>query len=75
MTTSPVLDEAYVQMLERIQARRMNDRPEAKTEWMQFAGWAKDDPVYDEAVRLGEAWRAGVNQKSIEDLPRQDAHP
>ncbi|HEY1052194.1 MAG TPA: hypothetical protein VGE39_20625 [Prosthecobacter sp.] len=27
--------------------------PPARTEWVKSAGWAKDDPLYEEAARLG----------------------
>ena len=42
--------------------------------WEQTFGWAKDDPLYDEAMRLGAEWRAEVNRKSLEDKVLQDAH-
>lgn len=25
--------------------------------WLRHAGWAKDDPIYDEAMRLGAEYR------------------
>lgn len=25
--------------------------------WLKLAGWAKDDPLYDEAMKLGAEWR------------------
>lgn len=25
--------------------------------WLKLAGWAKDDPLYDEAMKLGVQWR------------------
>ncbi|MBL9177662.1 MAG: hypothetical protein JNM65_06335 [Verrucomicrobiaceae bacterium] len=25
--------------------------------WLKLAGWAKDDPLYDEAMKLGAQWR------------------
>ncbi|MBL9130756.1 MAG: hypothetical protein JNG86_06125 [Verrucomicrobiaceae bacterium] len=28
-----------------------------KDGWLRLAGWAKDDPLYDEAMKLGKAWR------------------
>ena len=49
-----------------------------KDGWLKNVGWAKDDPVYDEAMRLGAAWRRRENRKSIKELERQgliDADP
>lgn len=42
---------------------------------MKHVGWAKDDPIYDEAMRLGAEWRAEVNRKSIEELDKLDGRP
>ena len=28
-----------------------------KNGWLKLAGWAKDDPLYDEAMKLGAEWR------------------
>jgi len=25
--------------------------------WLELAGWAKDDPLYDKAMKLGTQWR------------------
>ena len=25
--------------------------------WLKLAGWAKDDPLYDKAMKLGAEWR------------------
>ena len=29
----------------------------AKNDWLDTLGGFKDDPIYDEAMRLGRAWR------------------
>ena len=28
-----------------------------KEDWRSTVGWAKDDPTYEEAMKLGRAWR------------------
>ena len=28
-----------------------------KTGWLKLAGWAKEDALYDEAMKLGANWR------------------
>ena len=30
---------------------------ETKPGWLKRAGWAKDDPIYDAAMRLGARYR------------------
>ena len=32
-------------------------RVKSKKPWLLHAGWAKDDPVYEKAMKLGAAWR------------------
>jgi uncharacterized small protein (DUF1192 family) len=47
-------------------------------DWRDAVGWAKDDPGYDEAMRLGAEWRRRENLKSIRELERRgeiDADP
>lgn len=44
-------------------------------DWRRTVGWAKDDPIYDEAMRLGAQWRAEVNRKSLEEMDRSDVRP
>ena len=47
-------------------------------DWRKTVGRFKDDPVYDEAMRLGAEWRRRENEKSIHELERQgliDADP
>lgn len=47
-------------------------------DWRDAVGWAKDDPEYDEAMRLGAEWRKRENERSIRDLERRgeiDADP
>ncbi len=42
-------------------------------DWRRGFGWAKDDPIYDEAMRLGAEWRAEVNRKSLVEPALHDA--
>lgn len=47
-------------------------------DWRRTVGWAKEDPGYDEAMRLGAEWRRRENLKSIRELDRRgeiDADP
>jgi hypothetical protein len=47
-------------------------------DWRRAVGWAKDDPGYGEAMRLGAEWRRRENLKSIRELERRgeiDADP
>ena len=51
--------EKKAQMLAMIQNRpKENRRP-----WMKHFGWAKDDPIYDEAMRLGAEYRRSQREE------------
>ena len=59
-----------------LKAALAQSRPNAWVE--EIAGRFVDDPVYDEAMRLGAAWRRRENLKSLRSLDRQaevDADP
>lgn len=53
--------------------------PKSGHAWLERSyGLFKDGPVYDEAMRLGAAWRRRENRKSIRELETQgliDADP
>jgi hypothetical protein len=42
--------------------------------WLGTFGWAKGNPDYDDAMKLGEQWRQEVNLKSLEEMDRRDGH-
>jgi hypothetical protein len=47
-------------------------------DWRETVGRFKDDPEFDEAMRLGAEWRRRENEKSIRELERRgevDADP
>ena len=46
-----------VKALEARLALLEKQRSRGKRSWWRHAGWAKDDALYDEAMRLGAEWR------------------
>ncbi len=67
--------EAQVAELQR--ARPVDNRADVEA-WRATMGRFKDDPGYDEAMRLGAEWRRRENLKSIRELERRgeiDADP
>jgi hypothetical protein len=38
--------------------------PPAKRDWLKTAGWAKNDALYTEAVRLGQEYRRSMTVES-----------
>jgi hypothetical protein len=39
---------------------RKKTPPPSKRDWLKTAGWAKDDALYAEAVRLGQEYRRSL---------------
>ena len=35
--------------------------------WVKYGGWAENDPLYDEAMKLGAQWRKRQNRKPLRD--------
>ena len=46
----------------------------ADESWLNTFGWAKNNPDYDDATKLGEQWRQDVNRQSSVEMDRSDAH-
>ncbi len=42
--------------------------------WLGTFGWAKNNPDYDDAMKLGEQWRQDVNRQSLAEMDRSDGH-
>lgn len=42
--------------------------------WLNTFGWAKNNPDYDDATKLGEQWRQDVNRQSMVGMGRGDDH-
>ncbi len=42
--------------------------------WLSTFGWAKNNPDYDAAMKLGEQWRQDVNRQSLDEMNRRDGH-
>ncbi|MHB1082292.1 MAG: hypothetical protein ACYC67_23075 [Prosthecobacter sp.] len=42
--------------------------------WLSTFGWAKNNPDYDDAMKLGEQWRQDVNRQSLAEMDRSDGH-
>lgn len=41
--------------------------------WEQIRGWAKDDPLYDEAMRLGREWREAQREEHEDEAASAEA--
>ena len=51
------LDQRLKTLEQRVAALEQPGRRKVKKGWLKLAGWAKDDPTYDEAMKLGAEWR------------------
>ena len=46
--------------------QKVEKTDEVRPWWEQVRGTFKDDPIYDEAMRLGRAWRESVDKEATE---------
>ncbi len=46
--------------------RQKIDKTPPRPWWEQVRGTFKDDPIYDEAMRLGRAWRDEADKKKTD---------
>ena len=51
------VNERLKTLEERVAALEKPALRKRKAGWLKLAGWAKDDPLYDEAMKLGAEWR------------------
>lgn len=52
------LDTRIKALEKRVSALEKPAQPgKSRRGWLKLAGWAKDDPLYDKAMKLGARWR------------------
>ncbi|MBX7209505.1 MAG: hypothetical protein K1X78_14410 [Verrucomicrobiaceae bacterium] len=52
------LDTRIKALEKRVSALEKRTQPgKGRRGWLKLAGWAKDDPLYDKAMKLGSEWR------------------
>ena len=57
--------EVRVAQLERRLAIVETNATGAIPAWVKYAGWAENDPIYEEAMKLGAQWRKRQNRKRL----------
>ena len=70
MATRTLEDRVAVveQELERLKQQLQADKPqESEPRWKQIIGVFKDDPLFDEAERLGREWRESQRMEYDDD--------
>jgi hypothetical protein len=50
---------SFEDLLALVQKRKRANRPKSnrKKPWLKHSGWAKDDPIYEKAMKIGAAYR------------------
>ncbi len=51
------LDQRLKTLEQRVAALEKPSPRKGRQGWLKLAGWAKEDPLYDKAMKLGAAWR------------------
>lgn len=65
-THDPLQDAEYEAVAAKLRTKGVHVPP--KGSWMKRIGSMKDSHHFDEAIRLGAAWREQVNQQSLAEL-------
>ena len=58
------IEQKLAELDHRLAVVEANAARPKESAWLKHAGWAANDPIFDEAMRLGAVWRAGENRKA-----------
>ncbi len=59
------MEQKLADLQQRVEALEAKTKPVAKESWREAIGFAKDDPLFSEAMRLGAEWRAQANREGL----------
>ena len=62
--STKMMEQKIADLDKRLAVVEANAARPKESAWLKHAGWAANDPLFDEAVRLGAEWRARENQKA-----------
>ncbi|OYW74938.1 MAG: hypothetical protein B7Z37_15660 [Verrucomicrobia bacterium 12-59-8] len=69
----PATTEPTQGLLGKLQSMA-NNSDATDESWLSTFSWAKNNPDYDSAMKLGEQWRQEVNRQSLAEMDRSDGH-
>ncbi len=63
--STELLEQKLVDLQKRVEALEAKAKPVAKASWREARGFAKDDALFSEAMRLGAEWRSKANAEGL----------
>ena len=61
--STKLIEQQLADLQKRVEALEIQVKPAAKGTWRDAIGFAKDDELFDEAMRLGAEWREKANRE------------
>ena len=61
--STKMIEQRLADLQKRVEALEIQLKPAPKGTWREAIGFAKDDELFDEAMRLGAEWRAKANRE------------
>jgi len=61
--STELMEQKLADLLQRVEAPEAKTKPVSKGSWRDVIGFAKDDVLFREAMRLGAEWRTTANQE------------
>ena len=60
-----MMEQKLAELQQRVEKLEAEKKPAAKGGWRDVIGFAKDDDLFREAMRLGAEWRAKANKEGL----------
>lgn len=60
-----MLEQKIVELQQRVEKLEAKEPRAAKGNWRDAIGFAKDDMLFNEAMRLGAEWREQANREGL----------
>ena len=61
--STTAIEQELEDLKKRVEALERKKQTVPNAAWRETVGFAKDDELFDEAMRLGAEWRAKANQE------------
>ncbi|MFZ2279863.1 MAG: hypothetical protein WAW39_18845 [Prosthecobacter sp.] len=61
--STKMLEQKLAELQQRVETLEARVKPASKGNWRNAIGFAKDDALFDEAMKLGAQWRKKSNRE------------
>ncbi|MCF7787504.1 MAG: hypothetical protein K9N47_15345 [Prosthecobacter sp.] len=63
--STKMLEQKLAELQQRVETLEAKVKPVAKATWRDAIGFAKNDELFDEAMKLGAQWRENANAEGL----------